>query len=126
MTREVVMEPEGASVEVITVAPGGSALLEEIGADTEARFEAGEFQWLLEAELKLDADLLEAATPAIRPSAPALLCGGGLVLEKMDADTEVRYETGEFQEPLETELELSADLLDVATPAFRPPAPTLL
>ena len=52
MTRELVMEPEGTIVEVMTVAPGGNpGLLEETVADTEAELEAGGYQELLELDI---------------------------------------------------------------------------
>lgn len=52
------MEPEGMSVEVMTVAPGGStSVLKAIGADTEADTEAGEYQ----EPLVLDGDLADDA-----------------------------------------------------------------
>ena len=50
------MEPEGSSVDVMTIAPGGSAgVLEEISADTEADTEAGEVQ----EPLELDGDQVD-------------------------------------------------------------------
>lgn len=45
------MEPEGASVEVTTMAPGGNTcVLEESGAETEAELEAGRYQEPLELD----------------------------------------------------------------------------
>lgn len=55
MTREVVTEPEGASVEIITVAPDGSPVLVELDADADASLEAGDFGMIAVLE-DIDAD----------------------------------------------------------------------
>ena len=60
IVREVVMEPEGMSVEVMTVAPGGSTSVPaETGADREADAEAGKYQEppVLDGDLTNDAEL---------------------------------------------------------------------